>query len=224
MADKPKKRRPGGRSQQVQSAVLTAAAEILYRVGYAGFRITEVAEKAGVNETSIYRRWGTKEALLLEMLTQRAAQSMPAPDSGSLRTDLLAFVRDVVATAQAPLGMALIEIGLLSTQRADLAPFRAMYWERRSIEIRAIFERAVSRHELQTAPEPALVMEFTSGPILARLLISGEPLTEDFTVKLVDHLLRSVVTLNGDESGHARFSQHHPVKIPMVGDVLEDNH
>lgn len=191
--DKPKKRRPGGRSQQVKLAVFAAAEEILFREGYSGFRIADVALKADVNETSIYRRWGSKEGLLLEMLTQRAEQTMPIPDLGSLRADLLAFVRDTLATAQTPLGTALIQIGLLSTQRPDLVPYRKLYWERRSVVMSVIFERAAARHEIQGPYDPTFLMEFTSGPILARLLISGEPLTEDFAVVIVDNLLRAVL-------------------------------
>lgn len=193
MAAERKKRRTGGRSQQVQLAVFAAAEDILYREGYTGFRIADVARKAGVNETSIYRRWGTKEALLLELLTQRAEQTMPVPDTGSLRTDLLAFLHEVIATAQTPLGTALIQIGLLSTQRADLIPYRTLYWERRSAVIGALFERAAARHEIQGAYDPTFWMELMSGAILARLLISGQPLTEAFAARIVDHLLRGVV-------------------------------
>lgn len=189
MQDQLKKRRPGGRSQQVVSAVFSAAEEVLYSQGYVNFRIADVAQKAGVNETSIYRRWGTKEALLLEMLTKRAEQTMPIPDTGSLRTDLLAFLRDTLTTAQTPLGTALIQIGLLSTQRPDLVPYRKLYWERRSAMMGVMFERAVARHEIQGQYDPAFLMEFTSGPILARLLISGEPLTVDFAARIVDNLM-----------------------------------
>lgn len=196
MQDKLKKRRPGGRSQKVVAAVFSAAEEVLYSEGYMNFRIADVAQKAGVNETSIYRRWGTKEALLLEMLTQRAEQTMPIPDTGSLRTDLLAFLRDTLVTAQTPLGMALIQIGLLSTQRPELVPYRKLYWERRSAVMSAIFERAVARHELQRQYDPTFLMEFTSGPILARLLISGQPLSEDFAVRIVDSLLGSMSDYN----------------------------
>lgn len=189
MQDQLKKRRPGGRSQQVVSAVFSAAEEVLYSQGYVNFRIADVAQKAGVNETSIYRRWGTKEALLLEMLTKRAEQTMPIPDTGSLRTDLLAFLRDTLTTAQTALGTALIQIGLLSTQRPDLVPYRKLYWERRSAMMGVMFERAVARHEIQGQYDPAFLMEFTSGPILARLLISGEPLTVDFAARIVDNLM-----------------------------------
>ena len=201
MAPEQKKRRTGGRSQQVQSAVFAAAEAILYREGYAGFRIADVAQLAGVNETSIYRRWGTREALLLELLTQRAEQTMPVPDTGSLRTDLLAFLHEVIATAQTPLGTALIQIGLLSTQRADLIPYRAQYWERRSAVISALFERAVARHEIQGTYDPMLWMELMSGAILARLLISGRPLTEAFAPSIVDQLLRGM--LNSSTPGAA---------------------
>ena len=61
-----------------------------------------------------------------------------------------------------------------------------MYWERRSAVINSIFERTITRHELQASPNPTLMMEFMTGPILARLLVSGQPLAEAFATTIVD--------------------------------------
>lgn len=199
--EKLKKRRPGGRSQKVQEAVFAAAEEILLREGHAGFRIADVAQKAGVNETSIYRRWGTKEALVLEMLSQRVEQATPNLNTGSLRTGLLAILYDMIAAAHTPLGQALIEISVLCMMRPELAPYRAVYWERRLALLGVVFEQAVARGEIPANHDPTFLLELLFGPVLSRLLVTGEPLTADFAERVVDQLLSSVLVTDAKKPG-----------------------
>ncbi|HEX6244732.1 MAG TPA: helix-turn-helix domain-containing protein, partial [Polyangiales bacterium] len=80
-----------GRSARVVEAVLQATAEELGRVGFLALRIDDVAERSGVNKTTIYRRWATKEELVAAML-ERMTLSHEVPDTGSLRGDLNALL------------------------------------------------------------------------------------------------------------------------------------
>ena len=81
----------GGRSEQVVRRVLDAAIVELARSGYAGFRMDAVASLAAVNKTTIYRRWPTPQALLVDALDSRSDRDAPAPNTGSLRVDLRTF-------------------------------------------------------------------------------------------------------------------------------------
>src|SRR5262249_1063329 len=87
------RKRLGGRSARVRSSVLQAAFTVLMKKGIDAFSIAEVAEKAGVHETSIYRRWGTKHALARDACLHRAEVSLAIPDTGSLRSDLVALLK-----------------------------------------------------------------------------------------------------------------------------------
>jgi len=62
------RRRPGGRSARVRRAVLDATLELVNAHGLDGVTVAEVAERAGVHETSIYRRWRTREELRLAIV------------------------------------------------------------------------------------------------------------------------------------------------------------
>ena len=69
-------RRPGGRSARVRRAVLDAALDVLHAHGMEGLAVTDVAARAGVHETSIYRRWGTREHLIVDALLEEAEEHL----------------------------------------------------------------------------------------------------------------------------------------------------
>ena len=71
------RRRPGGRSAEKRAAVLAATLDLLAEVGPDGLAIGAVAQRAGVHETSIYRRWGTRERLALEAMAELSGNLLP---------------------------------------------------------------------------------------------------------------------------------------------------
>src|SRR3954464_7767906 len=86
----------GGRSEQVVRRVLDAAMTELARSGYAGFSMDEVVSMAGVNKTTIYRRWPSRAALVTALVARmrKPLRESPLPDTGQLEGDLVeAFTR-----------------------------------------------------------------------------------------------------------------------------------
>src|SRR6476620_6709836 len=81
--------RTGGRSARVVSTVLRTTLEVLGHQGYAGLRVDEIAERAGVNKTTIYRRWPTRAHLVIAALTNLATPPV-AVETGHLESDLQA--------------------------------------------------------------------------------------------------------------------------------------
>lgn len=82
--------RPGGRTARVRAAVLEAAGDTLAEQGFHGLDLAEIARRADVGKTTVYRRWGTVAGLVADLLTDMAEQSLPRTDTGSLLEDLLA--------------------------------------------------------------------------------------------------------------------------------------
>src|SRR3954454_17804776 len=83
--------RPGGRSERVRSSVLAAAQELLAEGGYDALRVEDVASRAGVHKTTVYRRWPTKADLVMAVVEGRSEERVPVPDTGSLEDDLRQF-------------------------------------------------------------------------------------------------------------------------------------
>ena len=120
----PVRRRSGGRSARVRSAVLQAADDLLGGHDADQITIAEVAARAGVNPTSIYRRWGTLEALVLDLEATRLQVNSPMPDTGTLRGDLLAYAANATRDITRPGGLAFLR-AVLATRDARSRQARA---------------------------------------------------------------------------------------------------
>ena len=101
-------RRPGGRTAQTSQAILDATLSALAEVGYAALTLDGVAVRAGVHRSSVYRRWATKDELIVDAVLASAARDVPTPDTGSLRGDLHAFAQAVTANLTSPIALALL--------------------------------------------------------------------------------------------------------------------
>src|ERR1700709_1261184 len=93
-----------GRSERVVTAVLQATVREIAERGYVGFRFDQVAQAAGVNRTSIYRRWPTKAKLVEAALRAPGVEFMARPASGDTAADLLTMLGRIVRWQRTPQG------------------------------------------------------------------------------------------------------------------------
>jgi len=173
----------------VQSAVWSAACEVVLEVGIAGFGIAEVARRAGVHETTIYRRWGSSESLLLDALLERSRLSLPAPDTGTLRGDLIAFASALADYLNSPFGEALDRLMASAVDHPGLESVRAEFWDRRWDETRVVIDRAVERGEVSADCDGRLLIECLIAPLHLRTLLTRKPITAELIAALADLLL-----------------------------------
>jgi len=104
-------RRTGGRSALVLAAVRSAVEQLVREVGGERLTIPLIAERAGVNPTSVYRRWGDLPTLLNDLATYRLDPARPLPESGDLRRDLTVWAQEFVAHYRKPANAALLRAG-----------------------------------------------------------------------------------------------------------------
>jgi len=186
--------RPGGRSARVRAAALAAGLQELAQVGYHDLTLGGIARRAGVHKTTLYRRWGTREALILDAMRERARQRVPVPDTGSLRQDLLELARAAIANATTPeVEGAVRALPSLAPHHEAIAAAGTAFWAERLALDGEIVERARARGEIATDVEPGTVIEAVLGPAYMRLLVTGRPLDDEFieaTVNLIVDGLR----------------------------------
>ncbi|WP_308311114.1 TetR/AcrR family transcriptional regulator [Streptomyces sp. GbtcB6] len=180
------RRRPGGRSARVRSAVFTATLEVLAEAGAAGLTIAEVAKRAGVHETSIYRRWSTRERLAVEALSELSAELLPTPDTGTLEGDLVALGRSLAEYGQSPLGRALMRTFALSDDEEAIGAARAEFWQARFDECSLLVTRAITRGELPEGTDERRLLESFVAPIHFRILMTRQAIDQLFLEQLAE--------------------------------------
>ena len=170
--------RPPGRPRSAQAArsIQDAAIELFVEQGFEAMSMEGVAARAGVGKTTIYRRWDSKEELVMDALVCHLT-TVDDPDTGSLREDLVhlltMFQRTVRTT---PLGHVFPRMVAEVAEGSDLGRLYA----RRVIEprrqmLRSILQRGVDRGELPVRADLELGLELIMGPVMLRRLFGKAP-------------------------------------------------
>ena len=184
------RRRPGRpRDAGADATILNATIDLLADGGIAGLSMDQVAKRAGVGKATIYRRWASKEELVLDALSTAPA-TVPTPDTGSVRGDLVAWatalakrLRDSPTNDVLP---HLIEAAVFDERvRASLQ----MYVRGRQDTVRTILARGVERGEISDADDVELMVDVMIAPFLYRRLMTGAPITTSFANRLADFVL-----------------------------------
>jgi AcrR family transcriptional regulator len=189
---------PRARGEAVVRKVLAAALGEVGRAGYHGLRIDEVAARAGVNKTTVYRRWPTKQALLRDALLSITAQVFTSPRTGSLRTDLLAVARRNAALAARPEYRGLFRIFVAEGDDAELLAIVRSLREAFAPVPREVLTAARGRGEIAAGAGPALMFEVLGAALNWWLFFEHTPIDEAFLHRLVD-LMVSQMSQSGAE-------------------------
>src|SRR5262249_15321156 len=107
---RPRAKPPQVRGEPMVRTVLGVTLDELARRGFAALRVEDVADRACVNKTTVYRRWPTKSALVRAALLTIGGDEVCAPDTGSLRGDLLQIGHQMVEIATSPRGRSIIRM------------------------------------------------------------------------------------------------------------------
>lgn len=188
-------RRPPGRplDEQVSTEILDAAVAVLTEQGFAGVTVDNVAATAGVSKATIYRRWSTKEALLLEAASCLSGAPDELPDTGSLRGDLVALYEGFLpALIDGIPGQMLPQMVAEGTRNPEIRALLADFADERRTRWRTVLERAVGRGELVDGVDVEVVVDCLTGPLFTRLLVTGRPLTPALAEQILDVVLGGV--------------------------------
>ncbi|MEU9009539.1 TetR/AcrR family transcriptional regulator [Streptomyces sp. NPDC048479] len=174
--------RPGGRTARVRASVLRAAGDALVEHGIHSLDLADVARRAEVGKTTVYRRWGTTTGLIADLLADMAdmaEQSVPRTGSGSLTEDLRSNARLVAATLTDPRQGPLFK-AVIAAATCDERTARALhrFHATRIKEWAPCVEGAVARGELPAGTDAREVIRAVSAPLYYRVLADGDPLDD----------------------------------------------
>ncbi|MDH6226664.1 TetR/AcrR family transcriptional regulator [Streptomyces chilikensis] len=175
-----RRRAPAGAAvlrEDVTEAIRAAVLEELAAVGYARTSIEGVARRAGVGKTAVYRRWRGKLHLVLDVVSALAVEGLPAPDTGSLETDLRLLYEFTSRALRHPVASQIIpdlQAEAARNPEIDEALRKAVRSGQESVALR-IVAAAVERGELRRGLDEDIALDLVTGPLYWRTVILRQP-------------------------------------------------
>lgn len=189
------------RGQALQDAILAAAGDELMEKDFAEFTIDAVAARAATSRAVIYRRWNDKQELAIAAVAYLVKQDAveTAPDTGSLRGDVIALLQEV-NQRRSRLGIIrMVQFGgLLRNTDTSLAKLTEMIWgQRRSLMDQAL-ERAVGRGEIPAVQIPDRIARLPADLFRHEVLWTMEAVPEQTIEEIVDLVFLPLLSRSAD--------------------------
>lgn len=192
MASLNKRRSGRPRSAGIDGAVIAATGKLLAERGYTATSIETIARRAGVGKATIYRRWRSKEELVVELLSHVAAGVEPVPDLGDTRSELLRLVSEASEhLKRTPTGGIIQGLASELSRNPKLSRLvRERVISLRRAEVGKVLGRGIARGDLRADTDAEIAHELLIGPAYYHLLLGGKQLDTQFAGRIVDAFLR----------------------------------
>ena len=187
-ADVTAARRPGGRTAEVTHHIHDAILELLVEGGVQACTFSAVAERAGIERSTLYRRFPDRWEAIIDALMAFAAKDV-MPDLGdSFAHDLGSILRKLRDAVESPLGPAVLAVGIeLQSGSGD---YPRAYFDRRMTQLEPMFDAAIARGELAPDVDREALFTFAAGPIYFRKFIAARSIDDTFIDHIVDNVCR----------------------------------
>ncbi|WP_345040567.1 TetR/AcrR family transcriptional regulator [Streptomyces sannanensis] len=185
------------RSAAADAAILDATRAALVELGWSKLTLGDVASRAGVAKTTLYRRWPGKNELVVDAVAV-LFDELEVPDRGSLAADIEGVVLEFAALLERPEARtALMAVVAESTRDEALRErIRDSIVDRQKRLVLLGRRRAQARGELPPAPDEAsaahvddLIFDVIAGAVVHRALVSAEPVDKEWIRGLTGLLL-----------------------------------
>lgn len=186
-----RRKRIGGRTADVSRRIHKAVIALLREGGHEACTFQQVAKRAGIERSTLYRRYSSRWAMLGEAFAAHYVDDLAFKPTGSLRGDLQAHLKRVAKTLGSPLGGAMLVAAAVARFDPTSAEAAGKFWFARRQQQRGFVEAAIARGELE--PDVSLEEFFAAadGPLYFRLLIIGAPIDGEWIEVTVDQVCRA---------------------------------
>jgi AcrR family transcriptional regulator len=172
-------RRPGGRTAAVSNAIRAAVEDLVAEKGSERVTIPMVAERAGVNPTTVYRRWPDAATMINDLATYRLDPDRPLPDTGDLHSDIVAWASEILNHYRKPINAAILRGGAAVAGDDESDCLQGRLAEAAMLVQRGGRKDGVSAQD---------VVDHVLAPIIYRVIFLPSTLTEDYAQRLTDTL------------------------------------
>ncbi|WP_043501347.1 TetR/AcrR family transcriptional regulator [Streptomyces glaucescens] len=177
---RPRRRAPAGAAvlrEDVTEAIRAAVFEELAAVGYARMSIEGIARRAGVGKTAVYRRWRSKLHLVLDIVSAIAVQGLPAPDTGSLESDLRLLYEVTSRALRHPVASQVVpDLQAEAARNPEIAEaLRKALRDGQDGVALTVVAAAEQRGEVRAGLDHELALDLISGPLYWRAVVIRSP-------------------------------------------------
>jgi AcrR family transcriptional regulator len=191
------------RGARLVAKVLEATLAELASVGIEHLSIEDVALRAAVNKTTIYRRWPNAAQLARAALLHKAGDTFAVPDTGSLRADLSDFIAEFRALIVSPGMLALMRMHMGGTLGGEIGTLALSIQGQKDRQAKLMFERAVSRNELPRNTDIDLLYEALVGALLNLTVFRAAPASAALLERVADMIVTGAQNGGGQRGLHA---------------------
>lgn len=182
-----RQRRPGGRTADVTRRIHEAVLELLVEGGIDACTFQNVANRAGIERSTLYRRCPDRWPTIIDAIINFAERETAPCDTGSFRGDLTATIRNLAKALNGPLGPALITVA--AALQGGAAPGQGeRFWISRMERLGPMFNGAIARGELPADCDPEEIFSMAAGPIYFRRFVAAKLITDDWVNRVVDEI------------------------------------
>lgn len=192
----PARRTTGGPVLQddVTDAITAAFFEELASSGYGKLSIDAIARRAGTGKAAIYRRWPSKQAMTVALVSGVAVTAIPVPDTGSLRGDIHGFLLEAHAAMGHPLARTILPDLLAEATRttAFAEALQVTIRGPRRASAARLLQRAIDRGELPQDTDIELGLDFLAGPLYWRQIVVRLPFADNYLECVTDKIIAAL--------------------------------
>jgi len=190
-------KKPQSRREQEQARereILRAALTELALFDYGGLTIEDVARRAGVNKTTVYRKWPTKSELVRAALHSVFELFTVSPSAGDLRSDLRRIAKQLVAFIESSEGKSLLRLRMLQHPEPELAEIARQLRVQKAKEMTALVETSIARGEMAQGVNATLLLDMLWGALVVKLVFNMEPIQPSTLEDILDLLITAAAT------------------------------
>jgi AcrR family transcriptional regulator len=193
----PQKRTPTGAAvlqPGVTEAITEAVLDELAETGYGKLSMEAVARRAGVGKSALYRRWSSKQEMVMAVLGDISVELAAAPDTGTLRGDLLGILRALHEWLIHPrFSRILPDLAAEGARNPEVAEaVRTAIGEKRRAVGAAVLRRAIDRGELHPDTDVEMALDLIAAPMYWRVSVRRALAEPGYLDHLADVVLRAL--------------------------------
>lgn len=183
-------RRPGGRTAEVGARIHQAIIDLIIEKGIEACTFSAVAERAGVERSTLYRRFPNRWDAIIDAFLNIAGADVTPEATGSFAGDLRSVLRKLRDILETPLGPAVVSVAAALRARPD-AEYSRDYFLRRMQQIDPMYDAAVERGELSSEADRELIKSMAAGSLYHRIFLAGRTADDAFIDAVVAGIARA---------------------------------